>query len=371
MRRRIGVSFAVAVVVAVFASVSPAGAATVRYSNTPVASWRANGVGRAVVVIGNTVYVGGSFTTVRNQSGSSSVSRANLAAFDATTGALRTTFRADTNGTVYALATDGTQLFVGGSFTKVNGSSRSRVAAVDLTTGSVRSFTANATSHVYALAVGGGRLYVGGAFGTLKNTKRSKVGSVQISNGALTSFNPSANATVKALAVNSDASHIYVGGDFTTIGGTSRRYLARLNSSGGIVNTNWSRVDAPVFALSLRPDGSRLAVGYAGYTNATAYYNTQSGTRLWQSRCDGDAQAVAVIEDSVYAGYHEGCGGDKAVRLVAYNASNGSRDSAFRPTFDKYYGAWAMSATSSVLAIAGDFTKISGVAAQGFAIFRR
>jgi len=370
MRRHFGVGLVLAAVVAV-AGVLPAGASTIRYSNTPIAAWRANGVGYASLVVGNTVYIGGSFSSVTNPSGSSTVSRANLAAFDVSTGALVTTFRADTNGTVRALAADGSRLFVGGQFTKLNGSSRSRFAAVDLTTGALESLRADASSNVYALAVGGGRVYLGGSFSKVNGSGRSRLASVQISNGTLTTFNPSANATVKALAASADGGAVYAGGDFTTVAGTSRPYLARLSASGGIVNTNWSRVDTPVFAISLRPDGSRLAVALAGYTNSGAYYNTSSGARLWSHRCDGDAQAVAVIDDSVLVGHHEGCNGDKAVRLVSYNASSGSRDTSFRPTFDRFYGAWAMSATSSVLAIAGDFTKISGVKAQGFALFRK
>ena len=45
---------------------------------------------------------------------------------------MRTGFVADTNGAVNALATDGTRLFVGGSFTTIKGVSRSRVASVNL-----------------------------------------------------------------------------------------------------------------------------------------------------------------------------------------------------------------------------------------------
>lgn len=368
--KRVGIVLVTVALAAGFITDS-VGAATVRYSNTPVAAWQAMGVGRAVVVVGNTVYVGGQFSTVRNNRGSSSVSRANLAAFDATTGELRTAFRADTNGEVRALASDGIRLFVGGSFTRVNGTARSRVAAVDLNTGAVQSFTANANSNVYAMAVGGGRLYLGGTFSSVGGHSRSRLASVQISTGAVTGFNPSANSTVRALAVDSDGSAIYAGGDFTKIGSRSRSYLVRLTPDGQTVSTNWSRTDAPIFALSLRADGSRIAVAYAGFTNAGAYYNTSSGARLWSNRCDGDAQAVAVVEDSVFVGFHEGCNGDTSVRVMSYNASNGSRDSSFRPTFNKFYGAWAAAGNSSVLAVAGDFTRISGVNAQGFAIFRR
>jgi hypothetical protein len=366
----------VAAVVAMVALVEPsAGAATIRFSNTPVASWRPNGVGRAVLVVGNVVYVGGEFTTVRNPSGSASVTRRNLAAFDATTGALLTSFRADTNGTVRALATDGTRLFVGGTFTNVNGTPRSRLAAVDLATGSVRAWSADVSSNVYSLAVGGGRLYVGGAFSSVGGQARSNVAAVDASSGAVVAgFRPNANGSVYALAVSADGSQIYLGGSFGQVAGTARPVLARLTPAGALVNVNWRLAGTsadPAFALSLRPDTTRLAVAFAGLANQGSYYDTSSGARLWSNRCDGDGQAVKVVEDSVFVAHHEGCNGDTSVRVMSWNAANGARDTGFRPTFDRFYGGWAIDGNTSVLAVAGDFTRISGVAAQGFAIFHR
>jgi hypothetical protein len=349
-----------------------AGAATVRFPNVPVASWRPNGVGRAVLVVGTTVYVGGTFTTVRSPNGAASVTRRNVAAFDAATGALLTTFRADTDGAVRALATDGTHLFVGGQFTHVNGTPRSRLAAVDLRTGAVSSWSADVNSNVYALGVGGGRLYVGGAFSSIEGQARANVGAVDLaSSSVVAGWRPNANGSVYALAVDASGSQIYLGGSFTQVAGGSSPNLARVNSAGGRVAINWRSASDPVFALALRPDGTRLAVAFAGLANQGSYYDTSTGVRLWSQRCDGDGQAVEIVEDSVFVGHHEGCNGDHSVRLVSWNAANGARDSGFRPTFDRFYGVWGIDGTSSTLAIAGDFTRISGVAVQGFALFRR
>ena len=150
---------------------------------TPVAAWRVNGVGWATTVVGNTVYVGGQFTTATSPTGQT-VGRANLAAFDATTGALRTTFVANTNGVVRSLASDGSRLFVGGSFTTIGGQSRSRLAAVDLNTGAVSgTWVSNSNSHVYALSVGGGRLYAGGSFSSIGGASRSRIAALSLTNG--------------------------------------------------------------------------------------------------------------------------------------------------------------------------------------------
>src|SRR5262245_10549856 len=97
----------VVAVVGLFAALAPmawshAGATDdpAHFYETPVAAWRADGIGWATLVVGNTVYVGGDFPTVRSNDGTTVVTRANLAAFDATTGDLISTFTANTNGIV-------------------------------------------------------------------------------------------------------------------------------------------------------------------------------------------------------------------------------------------------------------------------------
>src|SRR6478609_7860525 len=140
-QRRGGVVVIVAIVVALLVPLltSDAGASDdpAHWQQAPVASWRVDGTGYATVVVGDTVYVGGDFSTVRSPDGATVVARNNLAAFDLATGALRPAFQANTNGIVRTLASSGGQLFVGGSYTSIRGVARGRLAAVDLTTGAV------------------------------------------------------------------------------------------------------------------------------------------------------------------------------------------------------------------------------------------
>ncbi|MEI4872777.1 hypothetical protein Q8G47_29040, partial [Klebsiella pneumoniae] len=80
---------------------------------------------QAFAQIGNTMYVGGNFTSVRNQSGTQSEGQSYLAAFDATTGEWISSFRPTFDNQVRSLAAlpDG-RLAVGGEFTTVNGQGR-------------------------------------------------------------------------------------------------------------------------------------------------------------------------------------------------------------------------------------------------------
>src|SRR5438034_337731 len=68
------------------------------------------------------------------------------------------------NNTVRALAMRGSTLYVGGVFDSVGGVARSRIAAVDVATGSAKVWDPGASGNVYALAVSGTTIYAGGAF---------------------------------------------------------------------------------------------------------------------------------------------------------------------------------------------------------------
>src|SRR5215831_12818410 len=71
--------------------------------------WVNNGRVYALVTIGNTMYVGGTFTDVQEPN-ASTFPRHYLFAFDLTTGAISKTFKPELDGEVHTLATDGTNL---------------------------------------------------------------------------------------------------------------------------------------------------------------------------------------------------------------------------------------------------------------------
>lgn len=349
--------------------VPPAAAAPLGLSSVPVASWRTNGTGDAALVVGGVAYVGGTFSSVTSPSGGSSSGRANLAAFRVDTGALITTFRADTDGTVRSLASDGFTLFLGGSFNSVNGVARRRVAAVDLGTGAVRpGWSADTNANVYDLSIAGTRLYLVGSFSTVRGMARTRAAAVSLADGSLTPFAPAANATLQAVSAAPDGSAVYLGGSQTTVNGVSSASLTRVTATGTVVPRTWESLVGPVLALEVSADGSRLASGVAG-GNQGAWYNTTNGQRLFRQRCDGDAQAVHVIDGNLLTGFHESCDGDTTVRLTSNDTTTGTRDTEFHPSFDRFWGVFDIAGDRSGLVVAGDMTLVSGVLVGGFAIF--
>jgi len=109
----------VALLVPLLGSDAAASTEPAHWQPAPIASWQVEGTGLASAVVGDTVFVGGDFSTVRSPDGATVVTRNNLAAFDLTTGALKPAFQANTNGIVRSLVVSDGQLIVGGSSSAV------------------------------------------------------------------------------------------------------------------------------------------------------------------------------------------------------------------------------------------------------------
>ena len=366
----VGLSVLASVVGFVAAGNHGAAALPVTFAALPLPGDQLDGEGLAVVQLGGIAYVGGLFTTVRDQAGAPVATRANLAAFDLTTGRLVSTFRADTNGPVRALATDGVRIYAGGSFTTVNGAARSRLAALDPITGAVDpAFHPSANSNVYGIATYQDRLVVGGSFSTIAGAPRSRFAVVATADGAVLPIAPSFDATLAAVGVTSDGSRFVVGGAFTTVNGIAQHWGALLDATGALTSAQLDHLNGPLSAIRVAAGNDTFVASMTGGGNSGNRYRLADGRRQWAQYCDGDGQAIEEYSGTVYSGFHEGCGGDTTIRLTANDSATGLRDPAFRPAFDRFWGSRSFAAGPLAFAVAGDFTSISGVRVQGIAIF--
>ncbi|MGQ2910544.1 fibrinogen-like YCDxxxxGGGW domain-containing protein [Aeromicrobium sp.] len=206
---------------------------------------------QAFAQIGNVMYVGGNFTTVRNQAGSQSVAQSYLAAFDATTGEWISSFRPTFDNQVRSLAAlpDG-RLAVGGEFTTVNGQGRTGLTVLDATGALSSSWTTvvenrgtSAKVSVRGLDVSGGRLYVGGVFTHLvRGTNAAyarNAGRIDLSTGnGDAGWNPNFNGSVAALDVSDDGARAYFAGYMTASGATTvKKGVAISTAAGAAVTT--------------------------------------------------------------------------------------------------------------------------------------
>lgn len=140
-----------------------------------------------IEVVGNRVYVAGTFTSIRQPNNGAIVNQPYLAAYNWSTGQVDTQFRPTfTDGRVDAVeaSPDGTRLYVGGNFGTVNGVSRKAVARLDPATGApLPGFTANANGKVNELAVTQSTVYIGGRFGLVNNVPRGALAAVDAQTG--------------------------------------------------------------------------------------------------------------------------------------------------------------------------------------------
>ncbi|HEV7196738.1 MAG TPA: hypothetical protein VGN19_12420, partial [Pedococcus sp.] len=135
----------VAIVRSAFASLVTLAAAVVIAASAqavvptaPAQTWGVNGRVSAILPLpSGRVVVGGSFTAVVDSVGNTQFAATNVALFDPATGQFDSTWRPSVNGSVNALATDGSRLFLGGAFSKVGGVNRDKLAAITLSSGAL------------------------------------------------------------------------------------------------------------------------------------------------------------------------------------------------------------------------------------------
>jgi uncharacterized delta-60 repeat protein len=295
----------------------------------------------------NKLLVGGSFTSYKG----SSTNASRLVRIDAT-GALdaATAFDSGTafNGNVSALALQGTQLLVGGSFTSYNNTARDGIARLS-TAGALDATltveSARRPGSVFAIEpTADGKWLVGGNFNFIDDAPRQHLARFN-ADGSLDTWampaNAAFNAQVNSLAVYADG-RIVAGGAFTTVGATNRSRLARLNTDGALDPTfvpsvslnNW------VNAVALQPDGRIVAGGFFtdtgrvriarffGNGTADTAFNTATGTGF-----NSDVRALLVQADGkiVVGGAFATYNGTTVNSLTRLNA-DGTRDSGFNAT---------------------------------------
>ena len=374
-------TIAAAVAGALIATGSATPASAAAFNTVPDLMPGFNGTVLAVAYSGNTMYVGGDFASVVVKG--KAVTRNRLAAINARTGALLDWAPA-ADGRVKALAVSGSGVYVAGDFGTIDGQKRDSIAKIDANTGAVAStFKHSITGRPYALTVGDGRVYLGGAFTSVNGQTRTRLAAFSMSSGNLdTTWKPTADDQVEALT--SAGGRVYAGGKFKKVNSTSgyTRLVALEPASGKIVTGFKPNALVISYGIAVGPAGVYTANGGQG-GKASAY--TTAGKLKWTATFDGDAQAVAVHNDTVYVGGHfdKACrtprtgaqgvcldGSDVRIKLAAFAEKTGKLQS-WRADGNGIEGVLTMATNASfgALAAGGAFTLINGKSTKRLAQF--
>ncbi|WP_159611313.1 PKD domain-containing protein [Glutamicibacter sp. JC586] len=280
------------------------------------------------VVIGNTVYAGGSFNTARPAgaaAGTETVERQNLLAYDIRTGDLITGFAPAFNAQVLSLAAspDGSRLYVGGDFTTLDGEAATRMVALDPSTGErIANFDPQPSNSVRAIVATNSTVYLGGSFFRLGTAWREEVAALRANDGALLAFRPVVGGgQVDSLALSPDGTKLAMGGKFQQVNSTAE------NANGlAIVDTTTSQKYAYPAASYIRNGGSTGSITSIASDSDTFYasgytYGRESTLEgvvaikwedletRWVEDCHGDTYSVHSAGDNIYvAGHPHYCG---------------------------------------------------------------
>ncbi len=425
------IAAAASMVVASLVAIQPAAADSAPPAGTPATvtadslpTVQIDGVVWDQQIVGNRVYAGGSFTTARPAgaaAGTSTVSRTNVLAYNLQTGVLDTTWVPQANAQVMDVATspDKSRVYVGGAFTNIAGVNRYRIAAFDASTGAlITSFNAQLDGRAETIATYGNTVYVGGAFTAANGQPRYKVAAFNATNGALLPWNPIlVDGTVYAIQVAPDGSEVILGGSFTSVNGSNNPGFGL----AAVDPTTGATLPLPANAL-LRNAGANAAVWGLGADDRNFYVTSYSfrgggtlegtaavrwsdGQMAWISDCHGDSYDSYSMGDVVYTASHNHyCGNNSsfgqtdpwtfyratarttdATRTIGKEPLGyGNWEGRPAPTILNWFpeinagtytgqsqGPWSVSgdAQSGYVVYGGEFTRVNNTGQQGIARF--
>lgn len=411
------ISFGVVPMSSAMAAAPPA---TVSADGLP--TWQINGVVWSQTVVGNTVYVAGSFTKARPPGvaagGTGEVAAGNIFAYDITTGNRVSSFSQSLNaqGLVVTPSPDGSRIYVGGDFTTVDGITRNHIAAFSTATGAlVTTFAPSLSGQVRGIAVTSSTVYVGGNFFNANGSGRTRLAALNAASGALLPWAPRADDNnVAAMVMAPDNSRVIVGGSFSTLNGIAANGMGSLDATTGATlpwaaNQTIRDGGSKSGITSLTTDGTRVyGSGYAfGTGNFEGSFAAvpSTGTINWVNDCHGDTYDVYPSGQVLYTVSHahdcrpigafpesnpRSINQRHALAFTTYPTGtntgpdsygwnyNGVPDSTLLQWYPvlgigsytgQYQAAWSVKGNSNYLALGGEFPSVNGIAQQGLTRF--
>lgn len=284
----------------------------------------------AIASVGNQIYAGGSFSTV-NGIYSPGIAKWNGTSWESVGGG--------TDGEVYAIAISGNNVYIGGSFTQAGDADALNIAMWDgnnWTNLAAGLDDANGDAEIDALLVSGTNLFAAGYF---ENSDVNAMTNIARWNGTswsslnrginYTTTDPNDTQEAYVLALAGNSTNLFVGGFFNQAGTKTVTNIARWNGNA------WSSVGSGLDYVPLLPDDDTTP----------------------------EIASLALTGTNLYAGGTFNISG--ATEVDNFALWNGSTWSIVGGPADDSVNS--IIATNNALYIAGDFTTIDSVIANGVA----
>lgn len=254
---------------------------------------------KCILVNAGIVYFGGYFDNVN----AAAPSRRNFAAVNAATAALET-FNPRPDGLgVRTLLLDGNMLYMAGGFDRVFNVVRFRVARIELATSTLTPFELVFVSNAHpnfigfdqvnAIGIDGNKLFIGGTFTLVNGRQQPHLAEVDKITGVLQPSDKKIYGEVNTLLVG--AGNIFVGGYIIGHLGTSVSGVALLDEDTGTGKTGWIENIPPP------PAGEYYASYDFHFQNGMLYYylNISDGTTYLGAVEKDDAIWLATIDHPI------------------------------------------------------------------------
>jgi hypothetical protein len=237
------------------------------------------GGNRVLTVAGSRLYLAGQFTTVNGQE------RTRLAAVDATTGVLEA-WAPLVGAPVTAVTVQGNAVAFGGIFNGAGGIRKRNLVAIDLRTGHPATpNTPDLPVAATAFQKIGDVMVVAGGENSVVSPAQPNVQAFSISAGVLLPWSLTTNGSVSALAA--DAQRLYLGGAFSSISGIARSNVAAVDLRTATLSAWNATAELPVRTLAVAHGALYAGGGFGGYAggggeprNYVAAFDLGSGATL-------------------------------------------------------------------------------------------
>ncbi|MBP8297719.1 MAG: fibronectin type III domain-containing protein, partial [Burkholderiales bacterium] len=260
-----------------------------------------NGFVETLAVDGSNVYLGGDFFNIGGQP------RPNVAKASKATGVVDGTWNPGADEKVFGLTVVGSTVYVSGNFQTLAGQPRNFTGAVNATTGAATAWDPNpdfVVLKVTPAVTPSNTLYISGAFLNVNGTQTGTAAAVNDTTGALRSWFPILNDSVYDLLP--DATRVLTGGVFVSSGLVPRLSLAGFSiagvpdaptgvaaaggntfanvsfsppaNNGGNAITSYTATCTPTAGVPVAASGLASPVNVPGLTNGVTYTCTVHAT---------------------------------------------------------------------------------------------
>jgi hypothetical protein len=337
-----------------------------------------------LLVHGGFLYVGGGFSTVRTLS-AGTLSRPFLLRVHLSgpnEGKVDTTWVPVLNGAVSRLETDGTSLFVAGSFSSVNGTARGRLAKI-LTGGADpdaldASWNPAPNNPVADLEFASPYLYVSGGFNQIGGVSNNYL--ARLSTGGTGNADavwlPDINRPVGDLEAG--PAHLYFGGDFTQVEGINHRSVGRYSTAAGpdVFDSTWKPdPDGEVTSLALAGSDLYIAGVFTKVANNSRQFMAKvsaagSGTlsATFLPNPNGAIRDLKVVAGNPLAvGRFNTTNGAASAGYAMFHPTSGAAIAPFAGTISTQGVVYSMQPVAGGMIIGGLFDSVGGIARTSIA----